>query len=923
MSHVTTSSDPLSVEVAELLQRTDTMLSGSSAAGRALSENGRSFGPSAGGQGSVSRGGALGGGASAVGGGGDALSEAASRMRSSYDVARSKLSLFKKTASFKEPLSVDIPASHPDAPTPRFSPLSPSRVGGGGTAGSVALTDPSIERILDRSASMSLPSPHRAGGGASGGGGGGRTYNSFAGLQDMVSMVDEMVTTAPTSPKPLGAFGGAGLGRTAGRLGAGGGGTSSIGGGASKGSGVGLSSDGLRSPGVGLRPFSRFGGSATPSPRSPLRKSPGLGGATVPAASPGAKGGSSRRAQLLGLLGKDLAAPYEVVKFKTDVGAQGARPPANLAALAGNLQEKFDRVNRKLKNWELVETAASERFNNAMDAALDAMFARVNLAWPTASDGAAGAPTPAATSAAAAAPAAKPSSRAASARSADARPRSAPRGSSGDADPDVRVTVGRGRHRNGSGSGRDRHPSARYDDPDMETPSSTTTSSSGASRHGEDWEDEDAAEASSGSADSESDTEELKDGTRRSGGSKLRKADGRRADRRQHERSGSAGKAGRRRGHSAGASGGHSLRETQQHQQHQPHQQPPAQQYFPGAAGAGAQAGYPVAGNGYAQGMWSGAVSSPQYPQYGGGHSYPLPSSPPVGLGAGMLLQPPTSPRPPVGTLPVGMSGPGPLLTHMLGSPPPPPPPAAASAGSQPQWHSTLSVPSGSGHVGLTSAYPQPGMSSHWPTQPLAVASPPPHYGAGAPAPSSPLSWSHQLLPAQTHAQTSASWVAAPAAPHYPPAGCVYAPQFAVSPAHQPQPQQHPQQQQQHMGASLGSVSALGTMSFYAYPGHTAAALGAPPSPPTQPYAANGQYAAPGAQRPYQQQPYQHTAAPHQQSPGSWPAIGPTPATPADPYMAFNVSPQSPTAHKPPSGQAFAQDQRMSYAQHLLYAYGR
>eukprot|EP00198_Chlamydomonas_reinhardtii_P004830 XP_001694166.1 predicted protein [Chlamydomonas reinhardtii] len=312
----------LSVEVAELLQRTDTMLSGSSAAGRALSENGRSFGPSAG-PGSVSRGlgrttsmrsvgGAMGGGTSAVGGtgGGDALSEAASRMRSSYDVARSKLSLFKKTASFKEPLSVDIPSGHPDAPTPRFSPLSPSRGGGGG---SVALTDPSIERILDRSASMSLFSPHRAGGTISGGGGD-RTYNSFAGLQDMVSMVDEMVATAPTSPKPLGAFGGAGLGRTAGRLGLGGGAGSSIGGGASKGSGVGLSSDGLRSPGIGLRPFSRFGGSASPSPRSPLRKSPGLGGAPVPAASPGSKGGSSRRAQLLGLLGKDLAAPYEVVK---------------------------------------------------------------------------------------------------------------------------------------------------------------------------------------------------------------------------------------------------------------------------------------------------------------------------------------------------------------------------------------------------------------------------------------------------------------------------------------------------------------------------------------------------------------------------------------------------------------------------------
>lgn len=110
-------------------------------------------------------------------------------------------------------------------------PHAQSRGGGGG---SVALTDPSIERILDRSASMSLFSPHRAGGTISGGGGD-RTYNSFAGLQDMVSMVDEMVATAPTSPKPLGAFGGAGLGRTAGRLGLGGGAGSSIGGGASKG----------------------------------------------------------------------------------------------------------------------------------------------------------------------------------------------------------------------------------------------------------------------------------------------------------------------------------------------------------------------------------------------------------------------------------------------------------------------------------------------------------------------------------------------------------------------------------------------------------------------------------------------------------------------------------------------------------------
>ncbi|KAG2427022.1 hypothetical protein HYH02_014668 [Chlamydomonas schloesseri] len=954
MSHVTTSSDPLSVEVAELLQRTDTMLSVSSAAGRTMSETGRSLAGAGTGPGSVSRGlgrttsmrssgGALGGGASAFGvsGGGDALSEAASRMRSSYDVARSKLSLFKKTASFKEPLSVNIPSSQPDAPTPRFSPLSPSRTGGGGgAAGSVALTDPSIERILDRSASMSLPSPHRPGGAASGGGAG-RTYNSFAGLQDMVSMVDEMVATAPTSPRPLvGAFSGAGLGRAAGRVGAGvgvgGGGapSPSIGGGASKGSGVGLSSDGLRSPGLGLRSFSRFGGaggSASPSPRSPLRKSP------VPAASPSARSGSSRRAQLQNLLGKDLAAPYEVVKFKTEVGAQGGRPPSNLAALAGNLEEKFDRVNRKLKNWELVETAASERFNNAMDAALDVLFARVNLAWPS-SEGGAGAPTAPATSSAAAAAAAKPSSRAASASKA-VRPRSAPRRSSGDADADVRVTVGHGRHhRSGGdrGGGRDRQQAARYHDPDMETPSTTTSSSISSRDHDADdneegWAEEEA-EASSVSTESGSmsDTAELKDGDRRSG-SKQRKAGSRQ---RQQRGSGSGAKAERRRARGAGggAGGVRNPRAQANAQQYQPHPQQ-QQHLFASAHSGGTQPMYATTGNGYPHyphhqgGMWPGAVGSPQfaYP-YGGGsgggggsHSYPLPGSPPppVGMGAGLHLQPPTSPRPPVGSLPLGMFGGGPLLTHMLGSPaqvPPPSGPAATAVTGpqQAQWHSTLSVPSDAAHLapGVPAAYSHPQGVTGWPTQPQTLSSPP-HFaaGAGGQAQSSPLPWGHPSPAMQVQAHVSSPWAAVPTAPHYVPAS--YATQLAATLV------QPPQQQQQQLGPSLGAVSALGTMSFYAYPGHTAAPLGAPPSPHA--YGAPGHYSATAQQRPH----LQPAAASHLLSPGAWPITAQTPATPTDTY-AYHVSPQSPTSHKPlASGPAFAPDQRMSYAQHLMYAYGR
>lgn len=65
----------------------------------------------------------------------DALSEAASRLKSSYDSTADKLRQFKKSASFRNPLSVDIPRSagskdsfmpRMDSPvdSPRFSIVS-------------------------------------------------------------------------------------------------------------------------------------------------------------------------------------------------------------------------------------------------------------------------------------------------------------------------------------------------------------------------------------------------------------------------------------------------------------------------------------------------------------------------------------------------------------------------------------------------------------------------------------------------------------------------------------------------------------------------------------------------------------------------------------------------------------------------------
>ncbi|KXZ42043.1 hypothetical protein GPECTOR_217g450 [Gonium pectorale] len=146
----------------------------------------------------------------------------------------------------------------------------------------------------------------------------------------------------------------------------------------------------LKLPAVGARSPSRLS-SPVSSPRSPSSRK-GLPSSVATAASGPAglsssslgHGGhvqGSRRAQLHALLSKDIAAPQDVTKFKAELSSQ-ARPPAAVTALAGGLQEKFERVQRQLRNWDLVETSATERFNSAMDAALEALFSRIDLAWP-------------------------------------------------------------------------------------------------------------------------------------------------------------------------------------------------------------------------------------------------------------------------------------------------------------------------------------------------------------------------------------------------------------------------------------------------------------------------------------------------------------------------------------------------------------
>ncbi|GIL44000.1 hypothetical protein Vafri_1584 [Volvox africanus] len=198
-----------------------------------------------------------------------------------------------------------------------------------------------------------------------------RTYNSFGGLQDMVSTIDSF--TVPVSPKPV-----AGTAATQAsplRF--------------SSGSMAAIAPD-TKPPAAKMRSPSRLGSPAM-SPRSPLHKSM-TGAPTTISAKP------SRRAQLQVLLSRDFAQPQDVIKFKAEVKSP-LQPVVSVARLAGDLQEKFDRVNRKLKSWDIIESTATERFNAAMEAALEAVFSRVNLAWPSggtsagASDSSAGIPS--------------------------------------------------------------------------------------------------------------------------------------------------------------------------------------------------------------------------------------------------------------------------------------------------------------------------------------------------------------------------------------------------------------------------------------------------------------------------------------------------------------------------------------------------
>ncbi|GFR39945.1 hypothetical protein Agub_g22, partial [Astrephomene gubernaculifera] len=390
--HVTRLPQQLNVEVTELLEKTDSLLN-SPVGGPSLSDTARSNGslrrlnlPPTRQSRSIRRASSLRSG-TVDGAGADEYSDAGSRLRESFDAATRKFLAFKKTASFKEPLSVDIPrkatSSEREVPTPRLKDALTSR-----STPSIALTDPST--TLERSASMTLISNQRD----TSAGGTGRTYNSFAGLQDMVSMVDELVAAsaagsvlnAPQETR-FGSPGRLGVGTTQG----------SVAGVGSRGSSVVAGLDSSRPAAAGLRssspsrlgspsrlPSSPLRSSSPLRPSSPLRKASGPSGVAVPplaAASPrGAQG--SRRAQLQALLSKDVAQPEAVIKFKAELAGQ-ARSPVNMAALTGDFQEKLDQVERKLKNWDLVETVATERFTTGMDAALDAIFSRVNLTWPS------------------------------------------------------------------------------------------------------------------------------------------------------------------------------------------------------------------------------------------------------------------------------------------------------------------------------------------------------------------------------------------------------------------------------------------------------------------------------------------------------------------------------------------------------------
>ncbi|GIL95642.1 hypothetical protein Vretimale_1620 [Volvox reticuliferus] len=345
------STDPLNNAVEELLARTDTLLRSSAGGDRTPSENGRSernsLRPSllSRGRGSMS---SLH--SSTEMDGSEPLLEAAARLRGSLDGASRKLTMLKSRApGLNGTQGADIlqKATQIDIENETLTPRLMHKMGRPPL--SFVLTEPistSTAQSGPTSLNFSLPGGPKDDD---------RTYNSFGGLQDMVSTIDSF--TVPVSPKPLavtGAAQGSHLNFSTGSTAA-------------------IALD-TKPPAAKMRSPSRLGSPAM-SPRSPLHKSM-TGGPTTLSVKP------SRRAQLQALLSRDLAQPQDVIKFKAEVKSP-IQPAVSVARLAGDLQEKFDRVSRKLKNWDIIESTATERFNAAMDAALEAVFSRVNLAWPS------------------------------------------------------------------------------------------------------------------------------------------------------------------------------------------------------------------------------------------------------------------------------------------------------------------------------------------------------------------------------------------------------------------------------------------------------------------------------------------------------------------------------------------------------------
>ncbi|GLI70042.1 hypothetical protein VaNZ11_014781, partial [Volvox africanus] len=346
------STDALNNAVEELLARTDNLLRSSVGGDRTPSENGRSERNSLRPSLFSSRGRASMSSlhSSTEMEGSEPLLESTAHVRGSLDGASRKLTMLKsKAPGLNRTQDADIlqKATQINIENEALTPRRMHKLGRPPV--SLALTEPistSTGQSGPTSLNFSLPGGSKDDA---------RTYNSFGGLQDMVSTIDSF--TAPVSPKPL-----AGTGATQAsplRF--------------TSGSMAVIAPD-AKPPAAKMRSPSRLGSPAM-SPRSPLHKSMS-GAPTTLSTKP------SRRVQLQALLSTDFAQPQDVIKFKAEVKSP-LQPVVSVARLAGDLQEKFDRVNRKLKSWDIIESTAVERFNAAMEAALEAVFLRVNLAWPS------------------------------------------------------------------------------------------------------------------------------------------------------------------------------------------------------------------------------------------------------------------------------------------------------------------------------------------------------------------------------------------------------------------------------------------------------------------------------------------------------------------------------------------------------------